>query len=348
MTGAALTNRLGRPVAVLALLVGLWAPGPVGQASTDAPLSCQQIPDDRERLACYDRINGFPEQPQRHTGATPPADGVAAARTPVSGSLIDTAWAFDPQSDRYQLSYFRPNYLLVARYTDDVNQEPFSPIFDAAGSDQELDALEARFQLSFKSRVWSTDDRRWGVWLAYTQMSQWQVYSEETSRPFRETNYEPEIFLSFRPDVRLGAFDFRLLNVGYNHQSNGRSQVLSRSWDRLFAEFGIERDQFALLTKVWYRIPESSSDDDNPDINRYMGYGEMTGIYKWHDHSYSLMLRGNWNTNKGAARFSWTTPRLLGPIRGYVQLFSGYGDSMIDYNWKQNIVGVGITVNDAL
>ena len=54
------------------------------------------------------------------------------------------------------------------------------------------------------------------------------------------------------------------------------------------------------------------------------------------------------NTNKGAARFVWMTPRLLGPIRGYVQAFSGYGDSMIDYNWKQNIIGVGIAVNDTL
>jgi phospholipase A1 len=29
-------------------------------------------------------------------------------------------------------------------------------------------------------------------------------------------------------------------------------------------------------------------------------------------------------------------------------LFSGYGDSMIDYNWNQNIVGIGIALNDVL
>jgi phospholipase A1/A2 len=330
-----------------------FAPG-LSLATSAAPVtaseadSCTLIQDDRDRLECYDRASGFPGRvPVPPLDPSPAAAADTDAR-PASRSLIDQAWALGPDTDRYILGYHRPNYMLVARYTDDVNQEPFSPIFGAADLDEELDSVEARFQFSFKSRVWSTDDRRWGVWFAYTQMSQWQVYNGEISRPFRETNYEPEVLVSFRPDVRLGPFDFRLVNLGFNHQSNGRTQVLSRSWDRLYAEFGLERDQFALLTKIWYRLPESSSDDDNPDITRYLGYGELTGVYKWHDHSFSLMVRGNWNTSKGAARFSWTTPRLLGPIRGYVQAFTGYGDSMIDYNWKQNSIGAGIVINDIL
>jgi len=335
-------------IGAAALLMGGWVQGPHAQAGTGEPGPCNRIVDDRERLACYDRINGAPGSPSAYPAATPVPPAHAPERASEPFSLIDAAWSFDPEADRYLISYYRPNYLLFARYTDDVNQEPFSPIFGAADSDEELDSVEARFQVSFKSRVWSTDDRRWGAWFAYTQLSQWQVYSEEISRPFRETNYEPEVFLSFRPDIPLGSFDFRLLNFGYSHQSNGRAQELSRSWDRLFAEFGIEREQLGLLAKVWYRLPESSEDDDNPDIHRYMGYGEMTGIYRWRDHSYSMMVRGNWNTNKGAVRLAWTTPRLLGPIRGYVQLFSGYGDSLIDYNWKQNIIGVGITLNDFL
>jgi phospholipase A1/A2 len=338
--------------AAVAALGMLWL-GHAVAADSESSAPCNQIFDDAERLACYDRVNGFVRgrlASESPVSAVPveraeaePADAPSAAE-----SLIDRAWAFEPEAERYALRYYRPNYLLFARYTDDVNQAPFSPVFEAAESDEQLDDVEARFQLSFKGRVLTTDDHRWGLWLAYTQMSQWQVYSEETSRPFRETNYEPEVFVSYRPDVELGSFDWRLLNIGYNHQSNGRSQVLSRSWDRLFAEIGVERERFGLLARAWYRIPEDSDDDDNPDINRYMGYGDVTGIYKWRDHSFSLMARGNWNTHKGAVRFAWVTPPLLGPIRGYVQAFSGYGDSMIDYNWSQNIIGVGITVNDAL
>jgi phospholipase A1 len=278
----------------------------------------------------------------------PVPNPAAEQSTPASGSLIDNAWAFGPESDRYVLGYHRPNYMLAARYSDAVNQAPFSPLFGEAASGQGLDSVEARFQLSFKARAWTTDDRRWGLWLAYTQTSQWQIYNEGASRPFRETNYEPEVFVSFRPDLGLGSYNLRLINFGYNHQSNGRAQLLSRSWDRLFVEFGIERDRFALLTRFWYRIPEDAGLDDNPDITRYLGHGEVTGIYKWGEHTFSLMLRGSVDTNKGAARFAWTTPRWAGPIRGYVQVFSGYGDSMIDYNWNQNIIGIGIAINDIL
>jgi phospholipase A1/A2 len=345
--GAALTFVFHRPVLAVAFLIVFWAPGHEGHADTATP-PCSRILDDRARLACYDKASQSSDE-RRAPEALSLGAGAAAMRGDAGvHSMIDGAWAFGPDSGRYALRYFRPNYVLPARYTDDVNQEPFSPLFGAAESEEQLDPLEARYQISFKSRVWATDDRRWGVWLAYTQQTQWQVYSEAISRPFRETNYEPEAIISFRPDVRLGNFDFRLLNVGFNHQSNGRAQVLSRSWDRVYAEAGLERDRLAILAKAWYRIPESSNRDDNPDINRYMGYGELTGVYTWRDHSYSLMLRGNWNTGKGAARFSWMTPQLFGLLRGYVQVFSGYGDSMIDYNWNQNAIGIGIALNDIL
>lgn len=337
------------PALAITVLTGLWVPEAAAQAQTTVPRPCHAIAEDHERLACYDRLNGVADTIPEPAVQVPAPEPAADPGARVSGSLIDAAWAFGPGTERYALGYYRPNYLLAARYTDAANQAPFSPLSGEADAEQQgLDPVEARFQLSFKARTWTTDDHRWGLWLAYTQTSQWQVYNEEVSRPFRETNYEPEVFVSFRPDIALGSFHLRLINAGYNHQSNGRAQVLSRSWDRLFVEFGIERGPFALLTKFWHRIPEDAEADDNPDISRYLGHGEVTGIYKWRDHSFSMMLRGNLGTNKGAARFSWTTPRWAGPIRGYVQVFSGYGDSMIDYNWNQNIIGVGIAINDVL
>lgn len=346
--GAAPSTARGWPIVAIALLIGAWAPGAAAQAPAATARPCNEIVDDRARLECYDRRNGLADKAAEPAVQGPVPEPAAEQGTPVAGSLIDKAWAFAPESDRYALGYYRPNYMLAARYTDAVNQAPFSSLFGEAVTGQGLDSVEARFQLSFKARAWTTDDRRWGLWLAYTQASQWQIYNEGASRPFRETNYEPEVFVSFRPDLSLGPYNLRLINAGLNHQSNGRAQWLSRSWDRLFIEFGIERDQFALLTKFWHRVSEDAAVDDNPDITRYMGHGEVTGIYKWRGHSFSMMLRGNFDTNKGAVRFSWTTPRLAGPIRGYVQVFSGYGDSMIDYNWNQNIIGVGIAINDIL
>ncbi len=280
-------------------------------------------------------------QPGAATGEAPAEDA-----KPVS-SLLTTAWALSPDSARYGINLYRPNYLLFARWSDNPNEHPFTPIFPP--EDLTVDDVEARFQLSFKFRLWATDDRRFGVWAAYTQQNQWQLYNEDMSKPFRETNYEPELMVSYNPDRDLGAgFHWRLFNLGLNHQSNGRTDVLSRSWDRVIATFGVERDNLVLLVRPWIRIPESDADDDNPDIEDYLGYGDITGIYKWRGHSFTLMGRGNPSTGKGAALLSWTSPPFLGPLRGYIQAFTGYGDSMIDYNWSQNAVGIGVALNDLL
>ena len=296
--------RLGTAIALALLAAG----AAFAQGVPSAVAECASISVDSERLACYDRAAGRPPAP-RSPDAQPPADRPAAAAekpAPVAGalrapaSLIDTAWSFEQGSDRYVIDLYNQNYLLVARYTDNLNTAPYAPLFAAAGQPENLDNTEAKFQLSFKLRLWTTDDRRWGVWAAYTQQNQWQVYNGDISRPFRETNYMPELFVSYRPGLALGGgFNWNLLNVGYTHQSNGRTDTLSRSWDRLIATFGFERENFALLAKAWYPF---NYKEDNPNITDYYGYGSLTGIYKWRDHSFSLMARGNLNKGKGAAR----------------------------------------------
>ena len=323
-----------------------------------AVADCRSIAASMERLACYDAASGRSTTTGKDaTPVTAPAAAASpevvraepatatASRTP---SIIDSTWAFDPSSTRHDISFHNSNYLLFGRYTDNVNNAPYSPLFQAAGQPQEnLNDVEAKFQLSFKARLWTTDDRRWGVWAAYTQQSQWQVYNGDVSRPFRENNYMPELFVSYRPDIDLGGgFNWKLLNVGYNHQSNGRTDVLSRSWDRLFAQFGVEREDLALYGTVWYRLKEDASQDDNPDITDYYGYGEISSLYRWRGNSFKLSARGNLGTGKGSVQAGWFTPPLLGPLRGYVQVFSGYGESMIDYNWNQTTIGAGVALND--
>ena len=71
-------------------------------------------------------------------------------------------------------------------------------------------------------------------------------------------------------------------------------------------------------------------------------------LYRWRNHSFLLSGRGNWNTGKGYVHAAWTTPRLLGLFRGYVQVTSGYGESLIDYNHNQTTIGAGIALSDGL
>lgn len=332
------------------------------QVAPSALADCAAIASDSERLACYDRVSGRAVRPSpeiRKDAAAAPVPAArrseaAAAPTPAlagSESMFDKAWAFDPSGGRYNISLYAPNYFLVGRYTTSLNTAPFDPLVGSiVKPGTELDDTEAAFQLSFKFRMWTTDDRRWGAWAAYTQQSHWQLYNDTgtASRPFRDTNYMPELILSHKPGLRWGDLQWNLANLAFNHQSNGRSDVLSRSWNRAIASFGVENGNLAVLGRVWYRIPESDDEDDNPTISDYYGWGDLSVIYKWRGQSIAAMIRGNPSTGKGAGQLTWTSAPLLGPLRGYAKLFSGYGETLIDYNWRQTTIGVGVTLNDWL
>ena len=105
--------------------------------------------------------------------------------------------------------------------------------------------------------------------------------------------------------------------------------------------FIIEKDNFVFSFKPWYRIKEDK-DDDNPDIEKYLGHFELQSVYKYNDHSFALMVRNNLRTgeNRGAAQLDWTFP-LHRNFKGYVQWFNGYGESLIDYNHNVNAIGLG-------
>ncbi|MFN7570289.1 MAG: phospholipase A [Betaproteobacteria bacterium] len=321
------------------------------QAQTPTAADCHAIADPLQRVACYDRATGRAAPPAQPASA--PAEPTRAADAPAAEprrvSLLDEAWGLGKDADRYALKFYNSNYVLAARYSDSVNNAPFSPLFGAAGvPDQQLNSTEAKFQISGKLRFWATDDLRWGLWAAYTQQNQWQVYSGDISRPFRETNYMPELFASYAPDLSWGDWRWAIVTAGLNHQSNGRADPLSRSWNRLFAQFGVENGNLALYLKLWSRLSESAEKDDNPDITDYYGHGQIEAIYRWRGHSFTGSLRGNVGTGKGAVQAGWFSPAFLGTLRGYVQVFSGYGESMIDYNWRQTTVGIGIALSDGL
>jgi phospholipase A1 len=177
-------------------------------------------------------------------------------------------------------------------------------------------------------------------------LSYWQAYNNELSSVFRDTNHEPEAWLQFNTNWDLLGIKSRIIQLGAWHQSNGKGEPLSRSWNRLYANFIFEKDNLVFGVKPWYRLPENN-DDDNHDINKYYGYGELSGFYKWDDHNLSFMLRNNLRSseNKGAIELGWTFP-LYKKLRGYVQYFNGYGQSILDYNSAANTIGIGIALSD--
>ena len=146
-------------------------------------------------------------------------------------------------------------------------------------------------------------------------------------------------------------FDNRINMLGISHQSNGRSNPLSRSWNRLYAQFDFEKESVVFVVKLWSRLSESISTDDNPDITEYMGHGEFRVIFKNENNTFNFMSRNNIESGfeRGATELSWSFP--LGKrkdLKGYIQVFTGYGESLIDYNQSVDRIGFGISLSDWL
>jgi phospholipase A1 len=240
---------------------------------------------------------------------------------------------------------YRPNYLLPVTYMDDPNNQP---LIDSGAPNEEFDNVEVKFQISFMLPLLEQKLPADGsLYLAYTQVSFWQAYNNDLSEPFRDTNYEPEFFLLFDTDFNVLGLRNRAISLGLVHQSNGRgTDVLTRSWNRLYANFLLDRGNFTLGFKPWLRLGDA---EENPDIDTYLGYGELRGIYTYKDHGFTVMLRNNLRTsnNRGAVEAGWSFP-LYRNLKGYVQYFYGYGENLLDYDYRNNRIGVGLMLSDWL
>lgn len=249
--------------------------------------------------------------------------------------------------DWFVLTPHRANYILPVAY----NNSPNIDVYDGAITRDDMDKTEIKFQISVKYELFGDIFKNNGdFYIAYTNLSYWQAYNSDYSSPFRDTNHEPEAWLQFDTNYDLfWGIKSRLIGGGFWHQSNGRTEPLSRSWNRIFMNFVFEKENFALSVKPWYRIPEDDEDDDNPHIEKYMGYGELRAAYRWNDHTFSMMFRNNLRDsgNKGAVELGWSFP-MYNKLKGYVQYFNGYGQSILDYNDCANTLGVGIALSDIL
>lgn len=312
---------------------------------------CIVIADAAKRLSCYDqalnRTAILPAQqlppPQPATEATTSPVAIAASST-KNPSPVTATWELESEEKRgtFKLVPHKLNYVLPVVHSSSPNLRPASP---AAGhtvtDDQAVDATEAKFQFSFKTKAWENMFGDNGdLWFAYTQQSEWQAYNDKKSSPFRETNYEPEVFVALRTDANLLGWQWRGLNLGFVHQSNGREIPLSRSWNRVYAQFALERGNFTLLARPWYRLPESTVKDDNPDIRDYMGSGDLRLMYSNGGHVLSALGRYSTSGKHGGTQLEWAFP-ISKALKGYLQVTSGYGASLIDYNHSQTAIGVG-------
>jgi phospholipase A1/A2 len=321
-----------------------------GVRAQDNPADCVRIDDDAARLVCYDRAHQRDPVP---AGVKKPDSQPATPVPPPSRaapSLFDDRWDLDGRrkGELFFPRAYRPVYVLPFTWTDHVNDLPVSPSPpNTVNNPLVLRPIEVKYQLSLKAKLWEdllgTPLRVWG---GYTQSSRWQVYNGHESRPFRETNYEPEIIFAWPLDHSLWGWRLRQLSVGANHQSNGRELPLSRSWNRVIGEASVERGNWTLQVRPWLRLNERASDDDNPDISDHIGRGELLFTGKVGQNVLAMTLRHSLRgggRSRGSAQLEWSFP-IDGALHAYAQWFTGYGESLIDYNHKQNKLGLGVSI----
>lgn len=284
-----------------------------------------------------------PETPKTINGKTPQElrDSPNALERRIGYTLksADRPFAIIPYENNY----------LLATLSSDVNSDPYKtgdPEVDRNLVDVEDE--EIKFQVSLMFPIWrNMFNSNFSLIASYTQLSLWQAENNSSSAPFRETNYQPQIFANWIGNTKLLGLNWRWVEAGFNHQSNGRADEpleLSRSWNRLFASFHAGRGNFALKLRPWIIIGSTS---DNKDIEDYMGYYDVGAAYNFRGNVFSGHGHYVFFENRGALELGWSYP-LTRNVRLYTQLFTGYGETLIDYNHNQTRFGIGVSLNDVL
>ncbi|WP_019557332.1 phospholipase A [Thiomicrorhabdus arctica] len=240
------------------------------------------------------------------------------------------------------------NYAIIGHYTNSVNKAPFE---DNVGHPLDFKDQELQFQLSFKfplAKDLPVLGRNIDLYAAYTNRSFWQFFDDKDSIPFRETNHEPEVWAEFHADLDFLEYNLHKVAIGLSHQSNGQSGSLSRGWNRLYVQGFLQHKNSYLSFKTWQRFEESDKIDNRFDYAKYLGDYEIEAAYKVREHSFGLKVRNRYILNKyGSVQLDYTYP-LTKRLKGYIQWFSGYGESLIDLDYHTNKIGIGIVLADRI
>ena len=297
------------------------------------------------RTLCEQRLSNSQSEPvaatEKAARVAADAEGVVEQRFALENYSHDNPFVITPH---------RPNYLLPVAYSSRPNNTPYS------SANIHFQHTEIQFQLSLKVLLMENIIGDNGhLSLAYTEHAFWQSYNRKLSAPFRETNHEPELFFTLENDWEFFGLRNSANQLILNHQSNGQSGNLSRSWNRIMFNSVFEKDNFMFALKPWYKIPESKKDsstdsggDDNKDIENYLGNVEILSMYRMkHEQTLSLVVRNNLRSeNKGAIELNYAFPIGHSKLKGYLKYFSGYGESLVDYNHRTQTFGIGFLVSD--
>ncbi len=317
----------------LPLLAALLAGSPVHaqSAGIDACLREEVTrPENNARTVAELRTRCAEREPTREAVDALIADSVATLPVPLSAPLPRLEQA--PQNTFFQP--YKNNYIVFGSLNNDDVTPPFSG-----------ENLDIQFQLGMKFSLFPQVPELAAlapVKFGYSQRSWWDI--AESSAPFKEHNYNPEIFWDFtealaRPSdrVRLHLFDY----AGFEHQSNGLDGLESRSWDRLYAQRELRLSEaWGWTLKYWHVLKPGAF---NEDIEDYLGQAEITthvDLNNWAQldikttkgHETSTI---NYQVDLILPLSRWVNSRFM------LSYYNGYGEALISYNRKTTSLRAG-------
>jgi phospholipase A1 len=194
-----------------------------------------------------------------------------------------------------------------------------------------------KFQFSFKKEL--VDDT--GYFFGYTQKSFWDIQDE--SEPFRENNYAPEMFKIFNmtnPDNYFSSLKY--IQLGIKHESTGEDGNESHGWNTIYVEPIFILGNFSISSTIWllFHAP------DNEDILDYYGDGLLKITWFANkNNQHSLSFRKGRLSDKYAAMYQWdkTFGGYGNNIKIFLQLWSGYGEGLENYNVKNESAIFGVS-----
>jgi phospholipase A1/A2 len=207
-------------------------------------------------------------------------------------------------------------------------------------SNKEKSISDAKYQISFKNRLTKSKlPFNSFLFFTYTQKSFWNIY--EKSSPFSETNYNPSI--------GLGKFSINkkklinLYSISFEHESNGRDSIYSRTWNRITLNYTIPFSKKDYLS-IFAWLPMSYK-EDNPDLIKYVGYAEINYVMA----SPSSRFIYDFTVRKGSGRLNYGFIQAqiyyrIGKTKDkflMFQYYGGYAESLIDYKQPTNMLRFG-------
>ncbi|MCK4994397.1 MAG: phospholipase A [Candidatus Omnitrophica bacterium] len=251
--------------------------------------------------------------------------------------------------DLAQDDSFETLFALYQPYLENIGA--YNPIYFLIGSNPK----KSKFQFSFKYKFYNPENDfdhyrnlSEGIFFAYTQTSFWDLKSD--SKPFEDTSYKPEMFF-MSSNLYSGANKFTqfFFSTGLQHESNGKSEMNSRSTNFIYFEPNLicyDKDTslgLQIFPRIWtYFENDNQTNEDLKDYRGYFDLGVRVGKAEKlvvESHLRAARRGNSWELN-------FTYPMNIKNFELYlqVQYSNALAESLLNYKERREALRIGFAV----